>query len=309
VADGVAFLVNPASDNGRTGKLWPEMSRRAADAGLVGEAHLSERAGQLGELAVRAATDGAQLLVAVGGDGTVNEIVNGLMTIPPEGPAPELAVIPRGTGRDLVRTFGIPTRLAAAVAVALDGTTREIDVGRVEYRALDGTEAVGYFANVAGAGMSGAVAARANSSSKPLGGKVAFLGATLAVFARWKVTELQVEVDSSRQAGLIYEVVVANCRYLAGGMKMTPDAEPDDGLFDVLVIGDITRSELAWNLPKVYRGTHITHPKCELSRGRTVSVAGPTPVPIQLDGEPPGTTPARFEIVPRALRLRVPHDG
>jgi diacylglycerol kinase family enzyme len=104
----------------------------------------------------------------------------------------------------------------------------------------------------------------------------------------------------------MYDVLVANCRYLAGGMKMTPEALPDDGLFDVLVIGKITRTDLALTLPKVYRGTHLPHPKAELLRGSMVTVDASSPLPIELDGEQPGTTPVRFEVVPRALGLRVP---
>jgi diacylglycerol kinase (ATP) len=104
----------------------------------------------------------------------------------------------------------------------------------------------------------------------------------------------------------MYDAIVANCRYLGGGMAMTPDAQPDDGLLDVLLIGDITRRDLALTLPKVYRGTHLPHPKAEALRGRRVSVRAATPVPVELDGEQPGTTPAEFEVVPGALRLRVP---
>src|SRR3990170_1844432 len=301
----VAFVVNPASANGSTGRRWPEIAHRAAEAGLVGEALLSERPGQIAELVGRAAADGAGLIVAVGGDGTVNEAVNGLMRLRERGAeAPELAVLPRGTGTDFVRTFRIPTRLDRAIEIARGGRTREIDAGRVEFRAWDGTETVSYFANVASAGMSGAVAQRANTTSKALGGKASFLAATLAVFSRWKPSRVEVAIDEERRAGLMYDVIVANCVYLGGGMKMTPDAIPDDGLFDVLLIGDITRTDLALTLPKVYRGTHLPHPKAELLRGRTVSVDAETPLPIELDGEQPGTTPARFEIVPRALRLR-----
>jgi YegS/Rv2252/BmrU family lipid kinase len=303
----VAFLVNPASDNGRTRRLWPEIAHRAAEAGLAGEAYLSERPGQLAELAQRATQDGARLLVAVGGDGTVNEVVTGLMRLG-RGAAelPELAVLPRGTGRDFARTFRIPAKLDGAIEVARAGRPRAIDVGKVAFRGWDGAPRSGYFANVAGAGMSGAVARRANSSSKALGGKASFLVATLAVFARWKVSHVELTVDGTRREGLMYEVVVANCRFLAGGMKMTPEAEPDDGLFDVLVIGDITRTDLALNLPKVYRGRHLPHRKLELLRGRVVSVDGATPLPVQLDGEQPGTTPARFALLPAALRVRAP---
>ena len=154
--------------------------------------------------------------------------------------------------------------------------------------------------------MSGAVARRANSTTKALGGKVSFLAATLAVFARWQPSEVRVTVDGESRCGLCYDVLVANCRFLGGGMQMTPEAEPDDGLFDVLVLGNITRTDLALTLPKVYRGTHLPHPKAELLRGTRVEVDAATPLPLELDGEQPGTTPARFEIVPGALRLRVP---
>jgi diacylglycerol kinase (ATP) len=99
---------------------------------------------------------------------------------------------------------------------------------------------------------------------------------------------------------------VANGRFFGGGMKMCPEAQPDDGLFDVLTIGDVTKTDLLTTLPKIYRGTHLPHPKAELLRGRTVTIDAPEPLPIQLDGEQPGTTPVRFEIVPRALRLRIP---
>jgi YegS/Rv2252/BmrU family lipid kinase len=303
----IAFLVNPASDNGKTGKLWPELAHRASESGLVGEALLSERPGQLAELTVRAGEGGAEVVVAVGGDGTVNEVVNGLMRLRELGrPVPELAVVPRGTGRDFVRTFRIPARLDDALALVQGGDAREIDVGRVGFRGWDGSEAVSYFANVASAGMSGAVAKRANSTTKALGGKVSFLVATLAVFSHWKPGRMDVRVDGEHREGLMYDVLVANCVYLAGGMKMTPEALPDDGLFDVLLLGDITRTDLALTLPKVYRGTHLPHPKAELLRGRSVSVDAPTPLPIELDGEQPGTTPARFELVPAAVRVRVP---
>ena len=215
-------------------------------------------------------------------------------------------MIARGTGTDFVRHFRIPTKLEGAVRVALSGTVRTIDAGRIDYRSWSGEDASAYFVNSASAGMSGAVAQRANSSSKALGGKASFLYATLAVFARWHASEMEVEVDDERRSGLLYDAIVANCRYLGGGMAMTPDAEPDDGLLDVLVIGDITRRDLALTLPKVYRGTHLPHPKVEALRGRRVVVRAATPLPVELDGEQPGTTPATFEIVPGALLLRTP---
>jgi YegS/Rv2252/BmrU family lipid kinase len=232
----------------------------------------------------------------------VNEVASGIVGLG----GVELAVIPRGTGVDFVRTYSIPTKLDAAVEVALRGRTREIDAGSVAYRAWSGEAAEAWFVNAAGVGMSGAVAKRTNESSKALGGMAAYLWSTVAVFARWHNTDVRVSVDDEIRGGRMHEVVVANGRYLGGGMMLCPDAEPDDGLFDVLLIGDITKGDLVRTLPKIYRGKHLPHPKAELLRGAVVSVDSNEPLPIQLDGEQPGTTPVRFEIVRKALRLRVP---
>jgi diacylglycerol kinase (ATP) len=304
-APRTVFLVNPASDNGATGRRWPEIANRAAAAGLTGEALLSERPGQLAELARRASDEGGQLLVVVGGDGTVNEVVNGLAGR--EGP--ELAVIPRGTGRDFVRTYGIPHKLDDALRTARDGRTREIDVGRARFRSWQGEPAEWYFANIASAGMSGAIAKRANETSKALGGKVSYFWATFAVFSRWRTSELTVAVGAETRRARMHDVVVANGRYFGGGMMICPEAEPDDGVFDVLLIGNLTKRDLLLTLPKTYRGKHLPHPKAELLRGPTVEIEAPEPLPVELDGEQPGTTPARFEIIPRALRLRVPQPS
>jgi len=278
------------------------MARRAAAAGLTGDTLLSGAPGELTELARNAAADGADLLVVVGGDGSVNEVVNGVA-----GQAQlELAVIARGTGWDFARSLGLPHKLDDAIAVALRGRTRTIDLGRVTYQAWSGEQARTWFANVASAGMSGAIAQRANATSKALGGKASYVWATLAVFAHWSNSEVSVTVDGEVRRGRLHDVVVANGAYFGGGMKICPEAEADDGAFDVLLIGDLTKRDLLVTLPKTFRGTHLPHPKAELLRGTTVTVGAPEPLPLQLDGEQPGTTPARFELVERALRFRVP---
>ena len=162
---------------------------------------------------------------------------------------------------------------------------------------------------MASAGISGAIAKRANETSKALGGKISYYWATLAVFAGWRTGEMRISVDDEIRGGKMIDALVANGRYLGGGMMMLPEAEPDDGLFDVLLLGDITKRDLLVTLPKSYRGKHLPHPRAEVLRGRVVSVDADEPLPIQLDGEQPGTTPARFEIVPKALRLRVPRSS
>jgi YegS/Rv2252/BmrU family lipid kinase len=296
------FLVNPASANGSTGRRWPEIAHRAAAAGLNGDTLLSTRPGELSEHARRAADEGAELLVVVGGDGSVHEVANGVAGRD----GVEVAVIPRGTGWDFARSLGIPRGVDRAIAAARDGRLRTIDLGRAAYRPWAGGEARSWFANVASAGMSGAIAQRANRTSKAFGGKASYVWATFAVFARWSNTQIEVSVDGETRRARMHDVIVANGPFIGGGMKICPDAQMDDGLFDVLLIGDLTKRDLLLTLPKTFRGTHLPHPKAELLRGRHVHVDAPEALPVELDGEQPGTTPVRFEVVPGALRVRVP---
>ncbi len=299
----IVFLVNPASAGGSTAKRWPEIAREAASAGLVGDALFSEHPGHLVELAAGAVRAGARRLVLVGGDGSINEVVNGLGKHAGE---VELALIPRGTGSDFVHEHGIPHSVSAAVKIAVEGDLRTVDLGRATFHAWDGSKASQYFVNAAGAGISGAIARRVNDGTKALGSRGSYAWAVAVVFARWRNCNVRVRVDEEEREGKMHEVVVAIGRYLAGGMKLCPEAIPDDGLFDVLILGDLSKADLAANLHKTYRGTHLSHPKVELLRGKSVSVEADDQLPVQLDGEQPGTTPVQFELIPSALRLRVP---
>ncbi len=262
----IAFVVNPASAGGSTGRRWPEIARRAAAADLDGDAFISTKAGEIADLAERAANDGARMVIAVGGDGTVFETVNGLMRAGNRDV--ELAILPRGTGKDYMRTFKIPGDLDKALAIARDGVVRTIDVGHARYLAWDGAEAESWFANFGGAGISGAIARRADTSSKAFGGRVSFFWATTTVFMRWSPSQMTVRVDDEERSGPMLEVLATIGRYAAGGMKVTPDAEPDDGLLDALLIGDVNKADFVLTVPKMYRGTHVRHKKVETLRGQ-----------------------------------------
>ncbi len=299
------FLVNPAAANGATGKRWPELARRAAALGLEGQTLVSERPGHLAELAAEAAAGGAKELIVVGGDGTVHEVVDGLARAGASERV-ELGLLPLGTGRDFARSLRIPRRLDDALEVARSGRLRTVDIGRATY-ATAGGEAQAHFANFAGAGISGAIAARANRTSKALGGKASFFWATLAVFSRWQPTEMTIEIDGvSRQAHLL-EAVAMNGDYTAGGMWVAPEASLEDGVFDVVLIGAFSKVEFTTTFPKIYRGRHVSHAKVEIVHARELRVDAPSPLPVVLDGEQPGTTPVRFEVLPAALRVRVPN--
>jgi YegS/Rv2252/BmrU family lipid kinase len=301
ISSSTVFLVNPASGNGATGRRWPELARRASALGLQGDTLLSERPGHLIELAREAVDSGATLVVAVGGDGTLNEVVNGVA-----GRGVELASIPLGTGMDFGRTYDVPTKFEDAVRVALEGDVRTIDAGHVTYLTWSGETAERYFANVSSVGMSGAVAQRANGMSKVLGGKVTFFYALTRVFLEWQNTEVTVRLDDAERRGRMHDVIVANGAWHGGGMMLAPDAAPDDGQFDVVLIGDVSKIDFLTTAPKIYKGKHVHHPKVEVLRSRRVEVDAPVPLPIELEGEQVGTTPAAFSVVPGALRVRVP---
>jgi diacylglycerol kinase family enzyme len=212
-------------------------------------------------------------------------------------------VLPCGTGQDLMRSQRIPSDFDAAVRIALDGGTRTIDLGRVE---LAGGESR-YFANVGSAGMSGAVARRANAMTKRLGGKATFFYALTREFLAWQNTRVTVELDGGvRREGAMHDVIVANGSWHGGGMKLAPAARQDDGLFDVVLIGDVNKLDFLTTAPRLYSGRYLAHPKVEHLHSATVSIDSAASLPLEVDGEPIGTTPARFEVVPAALRLRVP---
>jgi len=213
----------------------------------------------------------------------------------------EIAILPNGTGMDFGRTHGIPTAFGAAVAVAREGRVTEADLGRLQTSAGER-----WFANVSSVGMSGAVARRANSMSKALGGRTTFFYALTREFIRWRNTAVTVRLDDGERNGPMHDVIVAIGQYHGGGMWLAPEAAPDDGRFDVVLVGDVTHLDFVTTAPKLYKGTYLSHPKVELHRSASVEVDAATALPVEADGEVAGMTPARFEIVPRALRLRVP---
>jgi diacylglycerol kinase (ATP) len=300
MSENAVFLVNPASANGSTAKRWPKLYARAKELGLDGDQLLSERPGHLTELAREAAAE-RRLIVVVGGDGTLNEVVNGIV-----GTDAEVAVLPNGTGQDFGRTHDIPTKFDDAVRVAVEGVAREVDLGRASFVAPDGTETSRVFANVGSAGMSGAVAARANTGSKALGGRATFYYALVREFLAWQNTDVTVAFAGGHRRGPMHDVIVANGRWHGGGMKLAPNAHPADGEFDIVLIGDVGKLDFVTTSPKLYKGGHVGHRKVEVVRSSHVEIDAAEPIPLELDGEVAGTTPARFEIVPKALRLRSP---
>ena len=227
--------------------------------------------------------------MAVGGDGTVSEVANGFFdgdaAVSPEA---ELAVIPRGSGCDFVKTFGISKRVDRAVATASGSSSADDRPRPRPVHRLGRAPAARIFCNVASAGLTGVAADRVNRSEKPLGATVAFAWGTIVTFAGYRNSRFRVRIDERELDQVCNNVIVANCRFYASGMRIMPMADPGDGLLDVLVWGDVRKADLARNLHKLYRGTHIGHPKADISRARRITVEPERPLPIEADGETPG---------------------
>jgi YegS/Rv2252/BmrU family lipid kinase len=298
------LIINPVAANGAVGKKWPRIKRLLEERKVPFSFHLTEGRGHAIALAQEARKAGYTTIIVVGGDGTLNEVVNGLVEEGRIAPEVRLGVIPGGTGADFRRTMGIPLDYSHACECVLKGETRLIDLGEIECTGPEGKHCR-YFANVAGLGFDGEVAERVNRISKAPGGTIPYLTGLFITLVGYQNKNIRFWLDGEERRGRFNSVIVANCRYLGGGMFVAPNAQPDDGLFDVIVLGDLGHIEFAVNVPKVYNGTHLTHPKVSSYRAHEMRVEAAEHMLLQADGELVGEAPATFRILPQALRVVV----
>jgi len=301
-------IVNPRSGGGLSERRWARLRGHIADGMGEVDSAFTEGPRDATEIAAREATAGRRLIVALGGDGTISEVADGILRAG-AGATTELGLIPRGTGGDFRRTLDIPVDAELAARRIAEGRVQVIDAGRAHYVAHDGTPSVRHFVNVASFGFSSAVASRANASSKRLGGKVAFLAATVRVIATYDNTDLWLALDGGpRQRRRVLLVAVGNGRFFGGGMKICPGAALDSGALDIVVVGDFSRGEVLARVSRLYDGTHLELEDVSSTRARSLAaepVESDAIVPLELDGETPGRLPATFEVLPGALRVRV----
>lgn len=246
-------------------------------------------------------------MVAAGGDGTVNEICNGFFDgCERIAGGTRLGFLPMGTGGDLRRTLGLSRDVDEAARVLAAGRARLIDAGRVTCVGAGRETVVRHFVNIADAGIGGDVADMVNGGFRVINGELTFSIAAAITLMRWRNRRLQLVIDGEEREVVAQQVVVANCRYYGGGMEIAPAAVPDDGLLDLLVVGDVGRLESMRLMGKVRRGAHVPHPKLEHRLVRRLEVSSPLPVGVDADGERPGSLPAVFEVVPGALEIVSP---
>jgi YegS/Rv2252/BmrU family lipid kinase len=302
----LTVIVNPHAGKRRVGQELPELERNLRARELEYRILATEGRGDAERFAREALEDGARFLVAVGGDGTVNEIVNGMFdgdgrTVAEE---PVLGVVAAGSGCDFIRTFGLPGDATRACLHLTGDNTYPLDVGKITYTTVSGGRDVRYFANVAEAGLFAAVAARAERMSPRLGGSKYFFG-FWATLPRFKLASVRVQADRKTYEGPAFAVVAANAQYNGGGMRISPRSYPGDGVLDALVFKG-PRSDAFTMIPKVYRGEHLPHDHVEEFRVKErLVVEADRPLPIEADGEVLGNTPAAFEVLPQALRIKL----
>ena len=290
----VVVVANPTAGHGKAGRLIGKVDAHLHALGVVHEIRVSESAADLEQLARAAAEDGAEIVAVLGGDGSVNCVANGLL-----GTKSALAVLPAGTGDDFAKAIG-PGKIDAAAKQLVDPQIREIDVVRVVAGATER-----HFVNIAGAGFDSEVNEAANAIATNLGGTGTYVVALVKTLRKFVPAAYEITVDAESMSLSAMLAVVGNSISYGGGMRVLPEASVTDGLLDVCIVEELSRPAFLRAFPRVFRGTHVSHPKVRMLRGRTVKVGADRRIQVYADGERVGPLPAIFEIVPRALRAVV----
>lgn len=309
----VAVVVNPVAGGGRMKREWPAL-RQALERRFGPVAvRETDAAGDAAVLACRAAAEGAGLVIAAGGDGTVSETVDGLLSAAAGGKATAaLGILPIGTGSDLARGLGITGSPEEIVARIADSAGRRLDAGRVSFVDDHGALHSRHFINIASLGLSGPTdrAVNAAKSGGKMSGKAVFLFHTVRELIRYRFQEVRVTVDDQPPVeARIALVACANGRFFGGGMMIAPDATPEDGELEIVIVRGTSKLALLADLRLVYGGAHRGRPFCTMLKGKKVTVE-PLGDPLvngallDIDGESPGRIPATFEILPGAITVR-----
>jgi YegS/Rv2252/BmrU family lipid kinase len=305
----VAVVANPHAARGRVGTRWSKI-RSALESRFPGLAsRFTEESGHAMELTRDLLREGYDLVIAAGGDGTINEVANGFVNDDDEVfPDARLGILPLGTGGDFQRTLGIPSGLEAAIEVLAKGKTAAIDVGQARFAGRGGARESRYFVNVASFGMGGAVASRSKNLVSRVSGKLAFLWATFAVVAGYRGRRVELELDGAPLADKfrITNVAIGNGRFHGGGMQPCPSAVLNDGILEVTVIEYLNPFELARDIRILYSDHVYSHAKVRHFHARQVRARSEENVLLEVDGEPLGSLPLEVSLARGRLNVIVP---
>ena len=298
------LIVNPASANGATGRNLESIARQVRHSLGDFETLLTRAVGDGARLGRHAVDTGRRLVVAVGGDGTASEVVDGLLS---GGYLGEFGFIPRGSGGDFRRSLGLPSDVPGAARQLSAPDRRLVDLGRLEFTDLEGRRAGRHFCNVASCGISAIVARNVNRSRKLLGGMMSFKLASARALLGWRDQAIRWRVDGGPWTeDRVTALSVCNGRYFGGGIMVAPEARLDDGIFEVTIWKGYNVVDFVVQQPKLYDGRHVQLAKTRVLRGRDIEVEplDGARVMLEVDGEQPGMLPARFTVIPGSLTLR-----
>lgn len=305
------FIINPVSGGGAALKAWRAARPRLLAAGLSLREHLTERANEATSVTRSALSQGINRIVAVGGDGTLSEIINGYLDDngQPVNPRAAVGILPGGTGADFCKTLGI-TSSTQAIRALTGSATKRIDAGRIALNDVDGRPRTRSFINLVSFGLGGDTAMWINRwrgrRSRLLKGRAKYVFAALRALDRYRNHRVVVRFDE-REAVEIESnlLVVANGKYAGGGMMLAPHALLDDGWLDVILADGATRLDIIKELPRIGRGGHLKNPKVREHRARSISITGDDRLAIDVDGDFAGYTPAELVVRPAAVNLIV----
>ena len=296
-------IVNPVAGAKSTRRIWPKINRLLKHVGLSFDFEYTEGVGHAIQLARDAACDGYRYVVAVGGDGTVHEVANGILCSGGASTA-TMGIISTGTGSDFIRSAGVQRNYVPACSVLANPRASCVDVGVVEYMSK-GQRLQRFFVNAAGLGFDAAVAESTERLPKYFGGTIPYVFGVLRTLIRYRNKLVSLGIGDKVEKMRIVTVVAANGGYYGGGMHVAPQADLRDGKLDLMVVRDMGKLELLKAFPRVYKGTHTTHPKVFMEKVSEITVDTAERVLVHADGEIIGEGPASFRIVPGALNLAI----
>ena len=299
----VKVIVNPMASGGVTRIKWIHIRRLLDKAKLKYDYQFTERPGHATDLARDAVRQGYRQVIAVGGDGTIHEVVNGLIDKSGRSEA-GLGIISTGTGNDFARSIGTLGTYRKTVGRLAMSAEKEIDVGIVGYRNSSGRETRRIFINMAGVGFDAAVL-RATKKRFRVVSHIPYWISGVYTYAKYKPTQVTINIDGKIEKKRAMGVILNNGYSFAGGMRMAPGADMADGLFDTIVLGDINPLEFIKGLSMVYKGTLGDHRKVDTYKAKSIAIDAKAPLYLQADGELLGQVPASFRVLPRALRIAV----
>ena len=305
------LIVNPKSAGGKGKKIADYISERYSD--FFEEIVFTSAPLEAVELAEK--SDGFDIVAFIGGDGTLNEVVNGVMKIPKER-RPLVGIIPVGTGNDFIKTMGIPRDVDSAMEIISNAKSKDLDVAICQYTDFKGESISRYYINITEFGMGGEVAQLVNKYGKIFRGTIPFLIFAFVCNFTYKNKLVRIKTDSDEEnfrdfSAEVRVVAVANGRFYGGGMEIAPFAEPDDGLLDVVVVKDMGAFETLKNIPLLYQGEKGLEKakktgKVLYFRAKKVEVEDSDGLLIEMEGEVPGHSPTKFEIIPKEIKFIVP---